>query len=785
MLACTIVARNYLAQAGVLASSFLEHHPDARFVTLVIDGVEADRTPVRERAEVWLPGDVELADGEWEQMAGIYAVLELATAIKAAFLRSLFAAHAHLDAVVFLDPDIEVFAPFPEVFETAARDGIALTPHVLQPLPRDGMEPDERMLRHAGLFNLGFIAVGRRAGAFLDWWHERLRTDAVVDLSDALFSDQRWVDWVPSLFGCTVLRDPGLNVAYWNIHERPLVRAADGTVHVGSVDGPLLRFFHFSGYDPTQPWILSTHVIRAPRGRLPELPVVTELCAAYAKALDAAAHATRRTLPYGLATSPSGIHLTPVVRAAYRAAVLEAEANGDPVPPAPFGPDGGAAFRRWLTTPIRSGPDAGLCPWEAAVWRSRGDLQAAFPRPADVHAHAYGTWLRHDPGAEAVRREIGLGVADVGHRAPGGPREDYGWNVVGYLAAELGVGDAARRMHRAVEAAGVLNELVAARGHLSREEHPLARRPVAGLRFRDSLYCVNADQLAATMATLGDAVGVGRRIGVWFWEVDRFPDEMRTAFDLVDEVWTTSAFTTGVLEPVATVPVRTVTLPVAPPSAPTPFRRHQIGLPEGFTFLFSYDFHSVPGRKNPLGLIDAYTRAFGPGDGATLVMKSINGAAHPGAFDRVRHAAAGRPDIVIADGYLDAARLQAMIELADCYVSLHRAEGFGLGMAAAMAAGRPVVATGWSGNLQFMDERSALLVPFELVPVGPGMAPYPSDAHWADPDLDVAAGHLRAVFDDAGLARRIGEAGRAHVAEHQSLARACEDIAPTLLGVPV
>ena len=73
-------------------------------------------------------------------------------------------------------------------------------------------------------FNLGFICVGRGAVPFLDWWHERLRVDAVVDLANVLFTDQRWVDWVPSLFAADVIDDHGMNVAYWNLHERPLTQ---------------------------------------------------------------------------------------------------------------------------------------------------------------------------------------------------------------------------------------------------------------------------------------------------------------------------------------------------------------------------------------------------------------------------------------------------------------------------------------------------------------------------------------------------------------------------------
>ena len=269
---------------------------------------------MRVPGRVALPGDLGLAVGEWEQMAGVYNVLELATAVKPAFLRHLLTPApkgSGTQAVCYLDPDVEVYHPFPEVAALAEEVGIVLTPHVLHPLPRDGYLPDERSLMLAGLFNLGFICVGPTAVPFLDWWHERLRLDAVVDPANALFTDQRWVDWVPSLFASHVIDDHGMNVAYWNAHERPLERADDGTVLAA---GTPLKFFHFSGYEIDEPWRLSKHAGDRPRCTLGDSPLLAELCDAHAAALERAGHREQRTLPYRLATTSTGLELTPMVR---------------------------------------------------------------------------------------------------------------------------------------------------------------------------------------------------------------------------------------------------------------------------------------------------------------------------------------------------------------------------------------------------------------------------------------------------------------------------------------
>ena len=204
--------------------------------------------------------------------------------------------------------------------------------------------------------------------------------------------------------------------------------------------------------------------------------------------------------------------------------------------------------------------------------------------------------------------------------------------------------------------------------------------------------------------------------------------------------------------------MRKFPLPVVVPSVPDGVPRAALGLPEDrFVFLFVYDFLSTVERKNPLGLIDAYTRAFGPDDGTALVLKSINGEKHLEQLEQVRAAAAGRPDVFVLDEYLSPTHHSALLGHCDAYVSLHRSEGFGLDMAAAMGLGKPVIATRYSGNLEFMDDATSYLVDYELEPIGPGCEPYPADSRWASPRLDHAAELMRrVVIDVTGLTHEHG-----------------------------
>jgi hypothetical protein len=187
-----------------------------------------------------------------------------------------------------------------------------------------------------------------------------------------------------------------------------------------------------------------------------------------------------------------------------------------------------------------------------------------------------------------------------------------------------------------------------------------------------------------------------------------------------------------------------------------PYSREQLGLPDGYLFLFMFDLHSAIERKNPIGVIEAFRTAFAPGSGASLVIKCINRETQPDEYDRLRLTARGHPDVHIIDRYVSVQEKDAMLAAANCYVSLHRSEGFGLTPAEAMYLGKPVIATGYSGNLEYMTPENSYLVDYELKPIGSGNYPYPADGEWADPDTDHAARLMREVVEDRVAAERRG-----------------------------
>ena len=327
-------------------------------------------------------------------------------------------------------------------------------------------------------------------------------------------------------------------------------------------------------------------------------------------------------------------------------------------------------------------------------------------------------------------------------------------NVGGFLESELGVGEAARATISALDAVGIpLLPLHGPWRPNSRQGHRFAMFRPEDAVFPVNLLCVNADMTERWLAEAGPYFRAGRyTIGLWWWEVTTWPERWLGAFDHVDEVWVATDHVHAALAPVATVPVTKITLPVRA-ATPRLRSRTDLGLADGFLFLFMFDYSSVVERKNPFDTIDAFVGAFAPGEGAKLAIKCINPDANRAAHERLQHVAARHPDVQIIEGYVSAADKNSMIASADCYVSLHRSEGYGLTLAESLLLGKPVIATRYSGNLDFMSPNGSWLVDAEMVPVGPGNDPYPADGEWAQPDVAQASRYMREIFDDPAAAR--------------------------------
>ncbi len=643
-----------------------------------------------------------------------------------------------------------------------------LTPHITAPIPEDGKQPGELDLMASGIYNLGFVAMARsaRTEELLRWWQKRLHYDCVIDHALGYFVDQRWFDLVPNTFaGTAVIRDPGMNMAYWNLHERTLSRDDNGG---WLANGQPLCFFHFSGFDVDRPHLLSKHQTRT---RLSEHPELAELCSEFA----AEVREQRRPGPgaaYAWGALGDGRLWDRRLRRLYR----EGEREGA-FRLSPFDPDGAEEFLAWLNEPaLDAATPIPVSRFWFDVYRDRSDLQAVFPKlPEEVDAflewidgwgHEVGDvrgLMPDEGGTTGALEQAGI-VA-----GPSAGREPFGVNLAGFLQSELGIGEAARGLVSGLDAVGI--PVLPVHGSWrpsSRQDHSYAMFDTDAASFPVNLVCVNADVLPHWAAQAGERFFEGRyTIGFWWWEVLRFPDGWLPAFDLVDEVWVATQHVADALMPVSPVPVTKVTLPVAAPRVKRRSRR-QLGLPDGFLFLYLFDYHSVFERKNPLAAIEAFKRAFPPGSGPKLVIKCINHSYHEHEHEALLLAASEHPDVYVVDRYVSASEKNSMLASADCYVSLHRAEGFGLTPAESLCMGKPVIATRYGGNLDFMNDRNSWLVDYRLVPIGPGNSPYPADGEWAEPDVDQAASYMREVAQGSAVTRERAQRGARDMAAQHS-----------------
>ena len=344
--------------------------------------------------------------------------------------------------------------------------------------------------------------------------------------------------------------------------------------------------------------------------------------------------------------------------------------------------------------------------------------------------------------------------------------KSFSVNISGYLQAELGVGEVGRIIARAADHAVISYSTLTSTRTLNRQNFGFEER-TSGESSLINLIAVNADQMKIWAQDVGAEVVEGHyNIGVWSWELEDFPEIFDEAFNFVDEIWAISEFTQRAIakrtdKPVFAVPLHVEAIDLA---AIEELDRAPLGiLPNDQYFLFMFDFMSDLDRKNPLGLIEAFKSAFLPNVGPKLFIKSINGGVRSEDLEKIRQASDNRTDIIIFDGYLDKSQRTALIAGCTAYVSLHRSEGYGLTMAEAMSLSKPVIATAYSANCEFMSSDDSLLIPFELVSTK-GNPTYPFDSYWAAPSTEIAAEAMRKVFADRVFAQEMGrKALKAHL----------------------
>lgn len=690
----TIASKNYFAYVRTIMQSLEKSNPQMDRFVVVVDELDDEFMALPRNFELLELNRLDLPHPE--QMKFRYDVMELNTAVKPFAILKLFESY---ERVIYLDPDIYVYKkliPVEEALDEGAN--FVLTPHFNALFRDDGMHPDEPDIMRAGIYNLGFIALNRCADTIemVSWWANKLEKLCVNEQSKGIFVDQKWIDLVPGYYSnVCILRNSGLNVAYWNLSHRKIYKDEKNQVWVsnGKKEENLI-FFHFSGLDPNNIEAISKYQNRY---RLKDLGDGAELFEDYAKKVLSNEFDMWHKFKYSYATYKDGRPVLKEHRMKYR----------------------------------QNKRLQGYC----------GENPFEFPEIF------YG------------EKKIDLAGDGV--------------NLIGYISSEHGLGEACRLTARCLEAANISwtaydYEI----GNSSKKGDVTYQKKVQQfIKYNKSIININADQMAGLYQHMPEELRDTYTIGVWYWELPTFPLKWYNAFQYVNEIWAPTQFVADCLKKIATCPVYHMPPGIHRDLPDTKmYNRKYFKLPENtFLFLNMFDVYSFSGRKNPEATVKAFKNAFASDDMKVGLVLKLNNS---GYTDKVRRSLAkltsDYKNIYILAETLSREAVNGLIMCCDAAVSLHRSEGLGLLCEEAMAYGKPVIATGWSGNMDFMNVTNSCLVKYEMTKVGEDIGPYEAWQEWAEPSVEDAAMYMERLVNEEVYYERISHAAQKTIQEEFS-----------------
>ncbi|WP_229724940.1 glycosyltransferase family 4 protein [Paenibacillus abyssi] len=347
-----------------------------------------------------------------------------------------------------------------------------------------------------------------------------------------------------------------------------------------------------------------------------------------------------------------------------------------------------------------------------------------------------------------------------------------GVNIIGYSRAEMGIGESCRIAAKCFSTTetpfGIVNftGTNSARMMDTTWIHKEIEKPI----YNVNVFHINAEQMTEIYAKYGNDIFDNRyNIGYWHWELQDFPDGWKESFSLVNEVWVPSTFVADAIAMKSPVPV--VKIPHGIEVRIEEERnRSYFGLPEqAFLFLTMYDLKSYQERKNPKASIEAFKQAFSPDNESVGLVIKVNSAKGDSEEMRIlSDLIANYKNIYLIRETLTRNDTNSLLSVTDCYVSLHRSEGFGLGLAEAMYLGKPVIGTNWSSNTDFMDHNNSCPVNYKLIRLGVNHGPYESHQYWADPDVEHASQYMTRLVNDENYRALIAHNGQVTIRQDYS-----------------
>ncbi len=341
-----------------------------------------------------------------------------------------------------------------------------------------------------------------------------------------------------------------------------------------------------------------------------------------------------------------------------------------------------------------------------------------------------------------------------------------GLNLIGPIDGATGLGQSFRLLERVIRELDVpyliYNYEQNTKNRVSSDDYK--EKMQTELSYSVNLWHVNPSDFAEAYAVMGRSSFDGRyNIAYWLWELEDFPDEWVPYINLLDEIWTPSEFISRAIRKKTDKPVYTIPYHVTAEADTEKYGREYFGLPQDkFLFLMMYDSQSISERKNPAGVIRAFRQAFAPDRTDVGLVIKVNSADEK-ELGRIRKDTAGYENIYLISRNLERIEVNSLTACVDVFVSLHRAEGFGLVLAEAMQNGVPTIATNWSANTEFMDSGCACMVSCRLKELEKDYPPYKKGNRWADPSIEEAAEYMKRLALDKEYYQRIAKRSREHI----------------------
>lgn len=815
----TIVAKNYFAYAKVLCRSVALHHPEAIIFIAISDLCDEEFIANESEFELIQLSDLELPEAD--KLAFRYDVMEFSTAIKPfvfAWIFGKFKANKviYLDPDIYVLSPLAKVIELLDLGHTAV-----LTPHLLDRIDDNCTPGERQIMQagiyNLGFIGISRSDEGFK---LIKWWSDRLERGAVVDLENGLFTDQKWADLMPAIFDkVSILRSPAYNVAYWNLMQRK-IEFRDGRYYannevicfihfsginpnnikqfskhqnrftvsdIGALEAPYRHYITLildAGYNTyaNKRYAYSyfsngTDIHKGMRAYFRALLDADEsvskhpfkdLGYAYFDSLEKSlvGNLVISKMMYGMYLSEKKLQK-----------IYDLNLLDDQIKYAIF----------FALNANRFGVND-LFIHSAAYRLSRNRIKYSyvmhFPMKVFEKLAPYiyrinpglSKKLFHMlPGALQLRLKSRFILSNVIQRNFNflawckaklelnfQPKLQLdGVNLIGYAKGDFGVAQNMRMMAGALAHYG--NEIdvydISTNGQYNETDHSMATNIVNHSNRKLQIFCVNADQTKNVMAKIGHKKLKNRyKIGVWFWELSQFPEAWVPNFESFDEIWAPTKFIQEALLKATKKPV--IRIPVAVDfSLSQIFKRSDYSLPDSkFLFLFSYDFYSFSKRKNPEAAIAAFLHAFSDvNENVGLVIKTVYAEKHSEAYKKLLNITSNDHRITIINEVYSRDKMYGLINVCDVYVSLHRSEGFGLGLAESMLLGKPVIATGYSGNMDFMTSENSCIVDHKLVSVGENNYPFWENQVWAEPDVLHASQHMKRLYEDDSYRLKISK----------------------------